>query len=246
MNDTAQILESPRVTVVLRRDLQHTRDGKYRGYAHLGFPDYPSDAPGFMDLPPLQLVAQGLLYPAEGFDMHDHVVEDHINIVLSGTLRHRDSLGGDALVRAGDVGNLCAGTGARHAEHVYGQDPVRAITICVSPMNGDLPPAWHHGHAPDERIDDAWRVVATGRGPLPQGAVPVRQDVEIRLLRATARGRHGHALAAGRRAYVMSTDADILVGGVPAEAGDRVLVQGGGDVEIEPAGPTDLLLIDLP
>ena len=74
--------------------------------------------------------------------------------------------------------------------------------------------------------------------------------------RAGCRLALDQGLRAGRRAYLFSTDAPILVGGRDsigsaslvdrrAEADDRVIVSGPGDVRIRAEGPTELLLIDL-
>jgi hypothetical protein len=65
-------------------------------------------------LGPLLRVADDRLPPGGGYGGHDHRAVDVVAVVLEGALEHR--WGGGALLAAGDVGVLRAGTGLAHDE----------------------------------------------------------------------------------------------------------------------------------
>ena len=54
-----------------------------------------------------------------------------------------------------------------------------------------------------------------------------------------------HAIASGRRVYLMSSDGAIEVNGIRAEAGERVLASAPGELQIRAVTPTEVFLVDL-
>jgi quercetin dioxygenase-like cupin family protein len=83
-------------------------------------------APGDGSLGPLLRIAEDRLPPGAGYGRHAHRAVDVVAVVLAGELRH--AWDGGALVRAGDVGVLRAGTGLEHDE-VAGDDGARVLQI---------------------------------------------------------------------------------------------------------------------
>jgi quercetin 2,3-dioxygenase len=81
-------------------------------------------APDDGSLGPLLRVADDRLGPGEGYGRHEHRAVDVVAVVLEGELRQ--SWGAGALLGAGDVGVLRAGTGLDHDE-VAGDDGARLL-----------------------------------------------------------------------------------------------------------------------
>jgi redox-sensitive bicupin YhaK (pirin superfamily) len=54
-----------------------------------------------------------------------------------------------------------------------------------------------------------------------------------------------HELERQKRAYLLATDAAIRVNGAVAQAGDRVLVTGGGRLTIEALAATEVVLLEV-
>jgi redox-sensitive bicupin YhaK (pirin superfamily) len=81
-------------------------------------------APDDGSLGPLLRIAEDRLAPGDGYGRHPHREVDVVAVVLRGELRHawRDG----AVLRAGDVGILRAGTGLEHDE-VAGDDGARVL-----------------------------------------------------------------------------------------------------------------------
>ena len=81
-------------------------------------------APADGSLGPLLRMADDRLAPGEGYGRHDHRAVDVVAVVLAGELRH--DWGSGAVVRAGDVAVLRAGTGLEHDE-TAGDDGARVL-----------------------------------------------------------------------------------------------------------------------
>lgn len=61
-----------------------------------------------------------------GFPLHGHRDMEIITYVRQGVLGHRDSIGSEGTIEAGDVQVMSAGTGIRHAE--LGRRPSQALS----------------------------------------------------------------------------------------------------------------------
>jgi quercetin 2,3-dioxygenase len=81
-------------------------------------------APEDGSLGPLLRIADDRLRPGQGYGRHPHRAVDVVAVVLSGELRH--SWGRGAVLRAGDVAVLRAGSGLEHDE-VAGDDGARVL-----------------------------------------------------------------------------------------------------------------------
>jgi quercetin 2,3-dioxygenase len=65
---------------------------------------------------PLVVSNHDVLAPGAGFDEHVHSGVDVVTYVVSGLLEHRDSIGHQAVVGAGEVQVLRSGSGVTHSE----------------------------------------------------------------------------------------------------------------------------------
>jgi quercetin 2,3-dioxygenase len=93
-------------------------------------------------LGPLLRIADDRLPAGAGYGRHPHRAVDVVAVVLSGAVRH--AWGGGALVAAGDVAVLRAGSGLEHDE-TAGDDGARVLQCYLRSADPDAPPA-HRVH----------------------------------------------------------------------------------------------------
>lgn len=64
----------------------------------------------------LRVINDDIMAPTMGFGTHPHRDMEIISIPLSGSLRHKDTMGNDFVIRKGEVQAMSAGTGIAHSE----------------------------------------------------------------------------------------------------------------------------------
>jgi redox-sensitive bicupin YhaK (pirin superfamily) len=89
-------------------------------------------------LGPLLRIADDRLAPGAGYGRHGHRAVDVVAVVLAGEVRHRWT--SDAVLRAGDVAVLRAGTGLEHDE-IAGDGGARVLQAYLRSAEPGRPPA---------------------------------------------------------------------------------------------------------
>src|SRR5688500_3353573 len=103
---------------------------------------------GFRDL---RVINEDTVEAARGFGAHQHDNMEIISIVMEGALAHRDSTGGDGILRLGEVQRMSAGTGVVHSEF-NGSDaePVHFFQIWILPEKRGIKPGYEQKLIPLE------------------------------------------------------------------------------------------------
>jgi redox-sensitive bicupin YhaK (pirin superfamily) len=98
---------------------------------------------------------------------HPHTGLQTVTWLLSGQVRHQDSIGSDVLVRPGELNLMTAGRGISHAETspAGAVDALRGLQLWVAlpGRHRDTPPAFaHHDDLPRVEVDGASVIVLMG------------------------------------------------------------------------------------
>ncbi len=91
----------------------------------------------------LRVLNDDVVAPGRGFGTHPHDNMEIISIPLSGDLKHKDSMGNEAVIKEGDVQVMSAGTGIFHSEFNKNEDQeVRFLQIWVFPKERNVEPRY--------------------------------------------------------------------------------------------------------
>jgi redox-sensitive bicupin YhaK (pirin superfamily) len=193
---------------------------------------------GFRDL---RVINEDTVAPGRGFGAHQHDNMEIISIVMEGALAHRDSTGGDGVLRRGEVQRMSAGTGVVHSEFNGSQDEaVHFFQIWILPERDGIAPGYEQKLFPlEERRGRLQLLVAPGGT---DGALNIHQDVRL-YSSILENERVEHTLAAGRGAWLQVASGSVDLNGVKLEAGDGAAIENEPSLAIEGTG--EILLFDL-
>jgi redox-sensitive bicupin YhaK (pirin superfamily) len=107
-----------------------------------------------------------LIAAGGGFGTHGHRDMEIVTWVLSGSLRHQDSIGTNDVITPGLAQRMSAGSGIRHSEvNASATEPVHLVQMWVPPDTQGLTPEY-------EQTDVTDRLAAGGLFPLASGREP--------------------------------------------------------------------------
>jgi quercetin 2,3-dioxygenase len=183
--------------------------------------------------------------PNSGFPPHSHANMEIITYVRDGAVSHRDSLGNEGRIVAGDVQVMSAGTGIKHAEFNLEPQTTRIFQIWIRPKADGGAPAW--GTKPFPKQDRAGRFVTLASGfEGDRDALPIR--AQARVLGATL--NRGQAVTydteADRFLYLVPSTGTVDVNGVQIEARDGVAIKELRQLTITAVGDSEFVLVDAP
>ena len=178
-----------------------------------------------------------------GFPFHGHRDVEIITYVRQGVLGHRDTLGSEGTIHAGDVQVMSAGEGIRHAEFNKGDVPLRLYQIWLQPRETGGAPRWGTKPFPRAHRAGHFAVLASGFGD-DADALAIRADA--RLLGATLKAGETirQPLARGRRAYLVVASGRIEVDGQALEPLDGVAITDADAIDVSALEDAELVMVE--
>lgn len=192
----------------------------------------------------LRVFNDDVVEPGMGFPTHPHEEMEIVTIVLDGEMTHRDSMGNVAIIKAGDVQRMSAGTGLTHSEFNLAEQPVHFYQIWIYPDLGGLKPSYDQMSFLPEQWRNNLLPVASGQGL--EGVVTFHTDATIYRCQLDAGQTVTHQNTADRRIFVYLTDGEMTAAGVYMEAHDQVRVDVTEPLPIEAKKDSRFVLIDVP
>jgi redox-sensitive bicupin YhaK (pirin superfamily) len=197
---------------------------------------------GFRDL---RVINEDTVAPGRGFGAHQHDNMEIVSIVMQGALAHRDSTGGDGVLRPGEVQRMSAGTGVVHSEfNGSEEEPVNFFQIWILPEKRGIEPGYEQKLFPAEERKGRLRLLVAPGGE--DGALHIHQDVRLYTTILGAGESVEHAIAPGRGAWVQVARGNVTVNGVALGAGDGAAIEDETSLAIAANGDeSEILLFDL-
>jgi redox-sensitive bicupin YhaK (pirin superfamily) len=119
----------------------HADHGWLNAYHSFSFAGYHN--PERMHYGVLRVLNDDTVAGGMGFGKHPHDNMEIITIVFEGELKHQDSIGNSAVIKAGDIQVMSAGTGIQHSEINNLHDvPVRLLQIWLFPTKQNVTPRY--------------------------------------------------------------------------------------------------------
>lgn len=179
-----------------------------------------------------------------GFPMHGHRDMEIVTYVRQGQLGHRDTLGSEGTIYAGDVQVMSAGTGIRHTEVNTGDAPLKVYQIWLLPREAGHKPGWGTRQFP--RSDRAGRFVVLASGFDGDGnALPIHADARVLGAMLKQGETIRHELGSARTAYLVVASGRIEVNGEPVGPLDGVAITNDAAMQIAVLEDSELVMVDI-
>lgn len=197
-----------------------------RGHAQIGWLDSKHSFsfgswynPKYMGVGSLRVINDDTIAAHNGFGTHPHDNMEILTCVLQGTISHKDTMGNERHIHAGEWQLMSAGTGVQHSEINNGDTPVHMLQIWVIPNVRDAEPNYQQVERDPKKSPNEWLLIA---GPHDDALMHIRQDAEIKA----AYLEKGHSLpvkATQKFNYIHVIEGEIDIAGQLIKAGDAYL-----------------------
>lgn len=234
------------ITIRRSEERGHIQFSWLNTYHTFSFGDYYD--PKHMHFRSLRVINEDTVAAGMGFEKHPHKDMEILTYVISGAIRHRDSMGNDFTLKAGQIQIMSAGSGIFHSEHNASDiEPLHLYQIWILPREKNLPPRYADVTLNHET--DTWtRIVA----PAPSEKVaPVANEVTIMQDASVYRAilREGSTLtrelAFDRYGWLQVIKGIVTVGDERLSAGDAASFSESNYIKITATIDAEVLFFDL-
>jgi quercetin 2,3-dioxygenase len=194
----------------------------------------------------LRVLNDDMITGGMGFGMHPHDNMEIVTIPLTGALKHKDSMGNQAIIKAGEVQIMSAGTGIFHSEHnAHTDEHINLLQIWVFPKEKDIQPRYDQKeYSPDDR-QNKWQFVVAP--DMPGEALWINQKAWFALQDADA-GKHTTYVKqqADSGVYVFVISGNIRIGDILLGDRDGMGIEDTRNIEISIEKNSRILVMEVP
>src|SRR5579859_6444414 len=167
----------------------------------------------------LRVINDDRIAAGGGFPSHGHRDMEIITYVMQGALEHRDSLGNNSVIPAGDVQRMTAGSGIVHSEFNHSKSElVHMLQIWILPSRNGLAPGYEQKTLEKNPQRGQFRLVVAPEAS--DGALRINQDARLYIATFDANQSAAAQLEHGRRAYFHVSRGKLAIDGVEFGEGD--------------------------
>lgn len=229
------------ITIRKAADRGHANHGWLDTHHTFSFANYYDEA--HMGFRALRVINDDVVAPGQGFGTHPHRDMEIITWVLSGAVRHQDSMGNGSTIVPGDVQKMSAGTGVLHSEFNPSKtEPLHLLQIWVMPDVDGIAPSYEQKRF-DGELKGALRLIASPTAA--NGSVKMNADAQVYVGQFSKGDSASLALKADRHAWVHVARGDVSVNGHALHAGDGLAMSDETALEIAAQGDAEVLVFDL-
>ena len=219
----------------------HADHGWLDSWHTFSFADYHD--PRWMHFRTLRVLNDDVIAGGGGFGMHPHRDMEIITYVIRGALRHRDSMGNTAVMRAGDAQQMSAGTGVLHSEfNDSPTEPVRLLQTWIIPDQKQVAPSYGEKSFANAGAGKMHLVASSGGR---EGSLSIHQNANVWLAKFAGGEALSHALGSRRHAWVQVAEGEINLNGTPLREGDGAAVSEESVLTLSARLPAQALVFDL-
>lgn len=200
-------------------DRGHVKAGWLESYHSFSFGSWYD--PKYMGVSALRVINDDQIDAHNGFGTHSHDNMEILTCVLDGAISHRDTMGNEGQIKAGEWQLMSAGTGVAHSEINNTDTPVHLLQIWIIPDERDAEPNYQQINLDPRKDPNKWHLIA---GPDVNAPMHIRQNAEVK----SAVLEKGHELTVDtvkKVNYVHVISGVVRIGDQEVKAGDALVFE---------------------
>lgn len=180
------------------------------------------------------------------FQTHPHDNMEIVTIPFTGALHHKDSTGGEGVIKAGDIQIMSAGTGVQHSEaNASETDPVTLFQVWVFPKVNNIKPRYDQRNFDVNDRNNKWQIVVSPKEE--DAALWINQDARFSLTKLDG----GNALTyenafTGNGVFLVVINGAVKVNDIELGKRDAVGIYDTNSFTINASEDAELLAIEIP
>ncbi len=180
------------------------------------------------------------------FPTHPHDNMEIVTIPFTGALKHKDSTGGQGVIKAGDVQIMSAGTGVQHSEaNESATEPVTLFQIWVFPKERNIKPRYDQRNFDIGERVNKWQVIVSPNDE--DKALWINQDARFALTKLEAGNTLNYQNSfKGNGVYLVVINGAIELDGKKLEKRDAAGIYEADSFTIKATEDAELLAIEVP
>lgn len=200
--------------------------------------------PKNMGFGPIRVINDDLIQAGGGFPTHPHRDMEIVTIVTQGAVAHRDSSGGEGIIRVGEVQKMSAGKGIFHSEfNASDKEILKLYQIWIMPNQNGLKPAYEDiRYNVDEKKNKLLLVASNNHG---DGVIFLNQDAKIYLADLDTNEILSYKTEKSRGIYIHVTNGSVEVAETKLSSGDAMKLSDIESLEIKATENAGFILFDV-
>jgi redox-sensitive bicupin YhaK (pirin superfamily) len=201
--------------------------------------------PQQMGFSALRVINEDRIAGGTGFGEHPHRDMEIISYVISGGLKHQDSMGNKTVIRPGEIQRMSAGTGIVHAEqNEFKDQETHFFQIWVMPEKNGIQPGYGQKSFEEQLKQKNLLLVMSQNGR--DGSITVNQDADLYISRTKKDEMVPFEIRKGRNLWIQVVKGKLNVNGTMAEVGDGLAITQEAMIHLKSLEDSEALLFDLP
>ncbi|MDW3025363.1 pirin family protein [Acinetobacter baumannii] len=200
-------------------DRGHVKAGWLESYHSFSFGSWYN--PKYMGVSALRVINDDRIDAHNGFGTHSHDNMEILTCVLDGAISHRDTMGNEGQIKAGEWQLMSAGTCVAHSEINNTDTPVHLLQIWIIPDVKEAEPNYQQISLDPRNQPNEWHLIA---GPDANAPMHIRQDAQVKSA-VLEKGRELPVETSKRVNYVHVISGEVRIGEYEVKAGDALVFE---------------------
>ena len=208
---------------------------------HFSFAEYRN--PENINFGVLRVLNDDIIHANSGFDLHPHSNMEIISYIVNGEISHKDSMGNEEVLKAGEVQYLSAGDGIYHSEHNKSNKDLRLLQIWIVPPKQSLPRLYgSYKYTPSQKENKLLKIVSSLEG---DSKVRIYQDVNIYVSQLEKTKSLDFKIEKNRQVYFVQIEGSSFVNSLELKDSDAIQIVKEENLHIEAISNSHFLFIEM-